>query len=214
MSNTDNLPYVEAELNYLGADDRAAALLRLRAGPGRAALEHDATTRTRCAIHDMRPISHDSSLDTQGFALVEQRSAVQDFWDDDEVRRVYYPEAERFIKQRDRRQPRLHLRPSAAPPRAGLQRPLAQAGRASRRPACMSTTPPARARSGSATCCPTRPRNCCKGRVQVINLWRPILRARCRTRRSRCATARTVASDDLVPVRPRLQRTGSARPTR
>ena len=50
-------------------------------------------------IHDMRPISSDVSLDTQGFALVEQRSAVQDFWDDDEVRRVYYPEAERVIKQ-------------------------------------------------------------------------------------------------------------------
>ena len=31
--------------------------------------------------------------------LVEQRSAVKDFWDDDEVRRVYYPEAERFIAE-------------------------------------------------------------------------------------------------------------------
>src|SRR5437763_2291630 len=50
-------------------------------------------------IHDMRPISSDVSLDTQGFAFVEQRSAVQDFWDDDEVRRVYYPEAEQIIKQ-------------------------------------------------------------------------------------------------------------------
>ena len=29
MSNVDSLPYVEGELNYLGADDRAAALLRL-----------------------------------------------------------------------------------------------------------------------------------------------------------------------------------------
>ena len=29
MSNVDRLPYVEAELNYLGADPRAPALLRL-----------------------------------------------------------------------------------------------------------------------------------------------------------------------------------------
>jgi hypothetical protein len=50
-------------------------------------------------IHDMRPISHEIGLDTYGFGLVEQRSAVRDFWDDDEVRAVYYPEAAEFIKQ-------------------------------------------------------------------------------------------------------------------
>src|SRR5205823_9243342 len=50
-------------------------------------------------IHDMRPISHEIGLDTYGFTLVEQRSAVRDFWDDDEVRAVYYPEAAEFIKQ-------------------------------------------------------------------------------------------------------------------
>src|SRR5207302_9531395 len=49
-------------------------------------------------IHDLRPIGHELDLDVQGFALVEQRSAARDFWDDDEVRRVYYPEAEEFLK--------------------------------------------------------------------------------------------------------------------
>ena len=50
-------------------------------------------------IHDLRPIQSELGLDVQGFALKEQRSAVRDFWDDDEVRRVYYPEAEAFLKQ-------------------------------------------------------------------------------------------------------------------
>ena len=51
-------------------------------------------------IHDLRPVSVASCRSTRRvLRCVEQRSAVQDFWDDDEVRRVYYPEAERFIKQ-------------------------------------------------------------------------------------------------------------------
>jgi hypothetical protein len=39
------------------------------------------------------------TLDGEGLALVEHRSAVKDFYDEDEVRRVYYPEAERFVAE-------------------------------------------------------------------------------------------------------------------
>src|SRR5947199_175401 len=53
----------------------------------------------RVKIHDMRPVAGELSLDREGFELVEQHTAVRDFWDDDEVRRIYYPEAEAFIKQ-------------------------------------------------------------------------------------------------------------------
>src|SRR5260370_35457601 len=79
-------------------------------------------------IHDMRPIQSEIALDNQGFALVEQRSAVHDFWDDAEVRRVYYPEAERFLAEatgasrafifdhlQRRRVPGLPDRPAGAP---------------------------------------------------------------------------------------------------
>ena len=94
MSNADRLPYVEAELNYLGPMSERPRYYAYEPEPGepRSNLEPEPH---QMRIHDMRPISSDISLDTQGFALVEQRSAVQDFWDDDEVRRVYYPEAER-----------------------------------------------------------------------------------------------------------------------
>ena len=50
-------------------------------------------------IHDVRPIGDTVSLDREGFALVRQTSSVKDFYDEDEVRSVYYPEAERLIKQ-------------------------------------------------------------------------------------------------------------------
>jgi hypothetical protein len=37
------------------------------------------------------------SLDSEGLAVVKHRSAVRDFYDEDELRRVYYPEAERLV---------------------------------------------------------------------------------------------------------------------
>ncbi len=40
------------------------------------------------------------SLDDEGFALVKHRSAVRNFYDDDEVRRVYYPEAAERLTDR------------------------------------------------------------------------------------------------------------------
>jgi hypothetical protein len=49
-------------------------------------------------IYNIRPIADAVSLDRQGFALVRQKSAVKNFSDDDEIRSVYYPEAERLIK--------------------------------------------------------------------------------------------------------------------
>src|SRR6202040_3750080 len=94
MSKTDSLPYVEAELNYLGPMTERPRYYAYEIG----ARSHMTYDEHKMRIHDMRPISSDVSLDAQGFALVEQRSAVKDFWDDDEVRRVYYPEAERFLK--------------------------------------------------------------------------------------------------------------------
>jgi hypothetical protein len=97
MSRIDQLPYVEAELNYLGSTaDRPRYYAYERT-------ENDPPTVMpyephRMQIHDLRPIQHELSLDTQGFALGEHRSAVRDFWDDNEVRRVYYPEAEALSK--------------------------------------------------------------------------------------------------------------------
>jgi len=88
VSNIDSLPYVEAELNYLGPMTERPRYYAYETAQGeqRSNMTYDPHTMR---IHDMRPISSDMSVDTQGFALVEQRSAVQDFWDDDEVRRVY-----------------------------------------------------------------------------------------------------------------------------
>src|SRR3977135_899754 len=49
-------------------------------------------------IHDIRPIGDTVSLDREGFALLRQTSSGRAVDDEDEVRSVYYPEAERLIK--------------------------------------------------------------------------------------------------------------------
>jgi len=148
-------------------------------------------------IHDMRPISSDVSLDKQGFALVEQRSAVQDFWDDDEVRRVYYPEAERVIKQvtgasrvfifdhlQRRRVTGLTDRAWGGPRQPATRVHVDHTAKSG----------PQRGRD----LVPDDAEELLKGRVQVINLWRPLF-SPLRDAPLAVCDSRTVASDDLVP---------------
>ena len=53
----------------------------------------------RVAIRDARPLIGKLSLDREGFVLLHHQSAVQNFYDEDEIARVYYPECERVIKE-------------------------------------------------------------------------------------------------------------------
>lgn len=54
--------------------------------------EHDVV------IDDARAMAEQLDLDRQGFALMRHPTAVRDFYDDDEVRRVYYPEMEALVR--------------------------------------------------------------------------------------------------------------------
>lgn len=92
VSATDNLPYVEAELRYFVPMPERPSYHYHDEG-----LVEPAAAAHKVRIHDMRPLGSEVDLDRQGFALVEQCSSVGDFYDDDEVRRVYYPEVERFV---------------------------------------------------------------------------------------------------------------------
>lgn len=49
-------------------------------------------------IHDGRPIVDQLDLDREGYIFMRYPTAVGDFYDDDEVRRVYYPEMDRLVK--------------------------------------------------------------------------------------------------------------------
>ena len=92
------LPYVEAELNYLKPMAERPHYYAYEIEPGEVASNMTADPHV-VKIHDMRPIVSEITLDRQGFALVEPKISVNDFWDDEEVRRIYYPKVERFIKE-------------------------------------------------------------------------------------------------------------------
>lgn len=50
-------------------------------------------------LHDGRPVRDSVSLDREGFELLQHNTAVVDFFDTDEVERVYNPEIEALVKE-------------------------------------------------------------------------------------------------------------------
>src|SRR5262245_11994595 len=90
------LPYVEGVLNYLKptADKPRTYAFELPSGGPLANAAYEPHT---VRIRDVRPVAEQISLDREGFALVTHRSAVTDFGDEDQLRRIYYPESERLI---------------------------------------------------------------------------------------------------------------------
>src|ERR1700758_5194300 len=53
----------------------------------------------RVAIRHARSLIGRLSLEKEGFVLLHRQSAVKNFYDDDEIMSVYYPECERVIKE-------------------------------------------------------------------------------------------------------------------
>jgi hypothetical protein len=92
----DSLPHVEGVLNYLAPMAERPMNLAYDPPPG-VPRSTGAPEPHRVMIHDARPVASHLSLDSRGLAVVEHNSAVRDFYDEDELRRVYYPEAERLV---------------------------------------------------------------------------------------------------------------------
>ncbi len=89
---------VEADLLYIAPMSERAYSYTYDPPPG---VPRTSTVNAahRVTMHDARPTASDLSLDREGFELIEHRSAVHDFYDAEELRRVYYPEAERLVAQ-------------------------------------------------------------------------------------------------------------------
>lgn len=92
------LPAVEAALTYLGKMAEKPFNYTYDPPPGqpRTNALHEEHVMP---IHDARPVAAELSLDREGFALVRRPSAVRDFYDPEELRRVYYPETERIVAE-------------------------------------------------------------------------------------------------------------------
>ena len=51
-------------------------------------------------IHDGRPLRDSFQLEEHGFQFIDHKTAMKNFYDEDELRSVYYPEVEQIIKDR------------------------------------------------------------------------------------------------------------------
>jgi len=56
-------------------------------------IEHQVT------VHDARPVNDALSLDREGFVLLHHKTAAADFYDEEVIKSVYYPECERLMKE-------------------------------------------------------------------------------------------------------------------
>ena len=88
---------VEAALNYLAPGIERPYVYAYDAPAGQPQ-RNEVYEPHRVAIHDARPLVRRLSLDREGFELRRHTSKVVDFWDDAEVKRVYYPEIEALLR--------------------------------------------------------------------------------------------------------------------
>ena len=88
---------IEATVNYLlDTGDRPWTY---SGGPGSTEVRSGGAPDPRkVAIHDGRPHVAEFTLDRDGFRFLRHDTKVRDFLDEDEVRRVYYPEMEALVK--------------------------------------------------------------------------------------------------------------------
>jgi len=191
----ESLPFVTAELNYLKPTSAKPRTYALDPPPG----EPKSTNLPEphfVPIFNGRKIANTFSLDREGFALVRHPTAVKDFYDENEIRRIYYPAAEAFIRA-SLKADRVVLFDHTVRRRVEGAADIRGAG--PRQPATRVHVDQTVA-SG-----PNRVREhlgdeadeLLKGRVQVINLWRPI-RGPVRDAPLAMCDGTSVAADDLV----------------
>jgi hypothetical protein len=88
---------IEATLNYI-VDD-GAKVFSIVASPGGSDGRYGGTPDPRrVVLHNGRPYANDFALDREGFRFVRHDTKVADFYDEAEIKRVYYPEMETLIK--------------------------------------------------------------------------------------------------------------------
>ncbi len=191
-----DLPFVKADLHYLSRMTERPRNYTFDPPPGvpRSNTVHETH---QVPIYDLRRLEPEAALDREGFQLLRHASAVQNFYDEDEVLKQYYPEAERLIAEATGASRvfifdhTVRRRVHGADDRAtGLPRQPATRVHVDH----TAKSGPQRVRDFFGDEAETLLR----GRVQVINLWRPI-RGPLRDAPLAVCDARSVAPRDLVP---------------
>src|SRR5438270_974789 len=93
-----DLKGVLAPLNFLAPMAEKPFSYNYEPPPG-TPLRNGSPETHQVRVHDARAVAGQLSLDREGFVLLHQPTGVADFYDDDEVKRVYYPECERLMRE-------------------------------------------------------------------------------------------------------------------
>ncbi len=189
---------VRADLNYLVDAAEQPFVYMYEPPPGMPARTGTYIPR-RVASRDMRPLVHGLSLDEHGFLLRGHDSAVANFYDEIELRAVYYPEIERLVRDATgAAEARMfdHTLRSAKTKRDGVQEPVRVAHNdytfKSSPQRVRDLLPPADAAARL------------RKRFAIVNVWRPI-RGPVRDTPLALCDARGIARRDLVPTEMRYR---------
>jgi hypothetical protein len=153
--------------------------------------------RYTVSIRNGRPIIAELSRDKQGFVLVRHQTAVSNFYDEQEVRAVYYPEVERLLK---RATGATEILVFAHDVRSSMKARQAQKG--VREPVAAvhnDYTIKSRPQHVRELLEPDEAEVRLKNRFAEINVWRPIRGPVQRTPVAVC-DSRSIAQKDLVPT--------------
>jgi hypothetical protein len=194
----EGLDRIVADLNYLAptAEPLVSYAFDPPEGVSWSNVQHETH---RVSIRNLRRVAADLTLDRAGFELLPQKTAVKDFYDEDEVKNVYYPEAEAFLKDttgatrvlifdhtRRRRVPGADDRGRGFPRQPATRVHVDQSANAG----------PSRLRY----LLPDEAEELLQHRYAIVNLWRPV-RGPLVDAPLAVADARSVAPQDLVPNR-------------
>lgn len=183
---------VTTSLNYLGEVNEPLFTYAYDSPPG-----HPKTNVTMMprpvVVHDARWLNPVPTLDREGFAFVRQRSRLENFYDEDQVRGVYYPECERLLSDL-----------TGAPRVVVFDHIVRNAARTNEKGIKMPAT--AVHNDYTASSGPQRLRDLLpkeavellRNRFAIINVWRP-LRGPVLDSPLGVCDARSIAPGDLVP---------------
>ncbi|MFO1109624.1 MAG: CmcJ/NvfI family oxidoreductase [Bradyrhizobium sp.] len=191
----ESLPFVTAELNYLAPMTARPRTYAFDPPLGEPKSTAQAEPH-KVPVFDARPIADRFSLDREGFALVRHPTQIRDFYNSEEVRTVYYSAAEAFLTA-TLKADRVFIFDHTLRKRVEGTPDVRDGG--PRQPATRIHVDQTVASGANRVRehLPDEAEELLKGRVQVINLWRPI-RGPLRDTPLAMCDGQTVASDDLV----------------
>jgi hypothetical protein len=192
-SSVGDLKSVEAPLSFLAPMAEKPVAYNYSPPPG-VPVRTGKSEEHRVRIRDARPLIGQLSLDKEGFVLLHHRSAVRNFYDEDEIKSVYYPECERVMKEA-----------TGAIRVVAFDHIVRNAAMAALEGSCIKIPAKRVHNDYTAWSSPKRVRDLMgdeaeellKHRFAIINLWRPVLGPVLESPLTLC-DAQSLAEEDLV----------------